>query len=148
MKHLASFLFIIGSLFSASISAQDTQKSEIVSEKYHKIVIQLTSADTNVHKGLMRQLDNMTKAAPNAIIEVVCHGPGINLLVSSKTIVAQKMDQLAKEQYVAFVACENTLSQKKIEKTEILPIAKYTPAGIIYIVEKQEDGWSYIKAGY
>lgn len=29
-----------------------------------------------------------------------------------------------------------------------LPVAGFVKAGIIHIVERQEDGWSYIKAGF
>lgn len=48
-----------------------------------------------------------------------------------------------------FVVCENTLKNRKISKDAFPEIlVEYTPAGIAEIVEKQEQGWSYIKGGY
>jgi len=44
--------------------------------------------------------------------------------------------------------CENTLKQRKIDKSEILPEASFVPVGIAELVLKQEEGWAYIKAGF
>lgn len=112
----------------------------------HKIVFQLTSADTNVHKMLVRQLGNVLTAAPNSMVEVVCHGPGIAMLTTQQTIVQPKIIEL-KGKGIQFVVCENTLRERKVTKEEIIPEAGFVKAGIIEIVKKQEEGWSYIRAG-
>lgn len=50
---------------------------------------------------------------------------------------------------VRFLICENTLKNRKISKEVFIPeIAEYIPAAIAEIVEKQEQGWSYIKDGF
>lgn len=147
MRLLTTLTFLLFTLVSTPIFAQKGEATNVVSEKPHKIVIQLTSSDTAVHKGLMKQLNNITSAAPLAEIEVVCHGPGIQIMVKEKTIVSEKMEKLVSEQKVSFIACENTLREKKIDKSTIVSFAQFAPAGIIYIVERQEAGWSYIKAG-
>ena len=113
----------------------------------HKIIFQLASEDTLVHKGLMRQLNNVLTAAPNAKIEVVCHGPGIYLLVNDKTTMLQKIQEL-KNKGVTFAACENTLKERNISKDKIIPEAFFVPSAIVEIVIKQEEGWSYIKSGF
>jgi intracellular sulfur oxidation DsrE/DsrF family protein len=113
----------------------------------HKIVFQLSSDDTLVHKALVRQLNNVLNAAPNAKIEVVCHGPGINFLVSGKTVVLDKI-QLLRTKGVAFEACENTLKEKNISKDKIIAEAGFVQSALIEIVTRQEEGWSYIKAGF
>jgi intracellular sulfur oxidation DsrE/DsrF family protein len=57
--------------------------------------------------------------------------------------------QALKSKGVKFVVCENTLKNRKISKDAFPEIlVEYTPAGIAEIVEKQEQGWSYIKGGY
>ena len=115
--------------------------------RIHKIVFQLTSDDTLVHKGLMKQLNNVLTAAPNAKIEVVCHGPGISFLVIDKTTVYTNIKQM-KAKGIKFEACENTLKEKNISKDRIIPEAGLVPSAIVEIVTKQEEGWSYIKAGF
>jgi hypothetical protein len=52
------------------------------------------------------------------------------------------------EQGVSFVVCENSLKQQKLTKEQIFPKAGFVPAGLVEIIEKQEQGWSYIKAGF
>ncbi|HRO98591.1 MAG TPA: DsrE family protein [Flavobacteriales bacterium] len=123
-----------------SLKAQETPSK-------HRIVMQLVSGDTLVHKGLMRQLRNMLEAAPTMQLEVVCHGPGMDLLMSDRSIVADKVKQFS-ERGIVFLACENTIKERNLDRSKVLPEAGYVKAGIIHIVERQEDGWSYIKAGF
>lgn len=142
MSNKLLFTIVIMSL-SFVTYAQNKKQSNIV----HKIVFQLTSDDTLVHKGLMKQLNNVLTAAPNTNIEVVCHGPGINLLVADKTTVYAKIQEM-KAKGVAFEACENTLKEKNIPKNKIIPEAGIVPSAIVEIVIRQEEGWSYIKSGF
>lgn len=131
-------------LMSTFIFAQNESSEVDLAE--HKIVFQLTSADTNVHKMLVRQLGNVLAAAPNSRIEVVCHGPGIAMLTTKQTIVHPKVSEL-KGKGIDFVVCENTLKERKVTKEEIISEAAFVKAGILEIVKKQEEGWSYIRAG-
>ena len=137
---LLTALMLMSSLIFAQNESSDVDLAE------HKIVFQLTSADTNVHKMLVRQLGNVLAAAPNSKIEVVCHGPGITMLTTKQTIVHPKVSEL-NGKGIDFVVCENTLKEKKVTKEEIIPEAAFVKAGIIEIVRKQEEGWSYIRAG-
>jgi intracellular sulfur oxidation DsrE/DsrF family protein len=113
----------------------------------HKIVFQLTTADTVFHKALMKQLDNILRIAPDSKLEIVCHGPGLEMLMKEKCIVAPTIEAFTMRG-VEFVACEFSLKQRKVEKSQIIPSAGFVEAGIIEIVSKQEKGWSYIKSGY
>lgn len=115
--------------------------------RQHRIVMQLVSGDTLVQKGLMRQLGNMLEAAPTMKLEVVCHGPGMDLLMSDRSIVADKVKHFS-ERGIVFLACENTIKEKQLDRGKVMPVAGFVQAGIIHIVERQEDGWNYIKAGF
>ena len=95
----------------------------------------------------VKQLNNIITVAPDAIVEVVCHGPGLNMLLSGKTIVQEKINQLKKKNIV-FVACEFSMSERNIPKEKIIPEAGFVPYAIIEIVSRQEEGWSYIKPGF
>jgi len=130
---------------SATLQNDDLEKQ--LDAKPHKIVFQLTSADTNVHKSLMRQLNNILSVAHDSKMEVVCHGPGLDLLVIGKTIVQEKIAAL-KAAGVIFVACEFAMKERKVEKDKIIPEAGFVKAGVLEIVSKQEEGWSYIKLGF
>jgi intracellular sulfur oxidation DsrE/DsrF family protein len=113
----------------------------------HKIIFQLTTNDTMAHKALMKQLNNITTVAPTTKIEIVCHGPGLEMLITENSIVHQKIKQLSAIG-VSFIACEFSMKERNVPQDKIIPEAGYVKAGIIEIVTKQEQGWSYIKSGF
>jgi intracellular sulfur oxidation DsrE/DsrF family protein len=139
MKKLLLLLFAL-LMGVSTMFAQDAARP-------HRIIMQLTSGDTLVHKNLMKQFKNMKEAAPTMQIEVVCHGPGMDMLMSDRSIVQPKLEEFA-AQGIVFLACENTIKERKLDRSKVIPEAGYVKAGIIHIVERQEDGWSYIKAGF
>ena len=69
------------------------------------------------------------------------------MLVAEKSIVAEKLAKAAKGG-VIFNACEFSMKDQGIEKSQMLPDASYVPAAIIHIATLQEQGWSYIKSGF
>jgi len=83
----------------------------------------------------------------NAQLEIVCHGPGLDLLVKDKTTVQKEIEELDKL-HVAFVACEATMKRRGIDKSRIIPQARTVPAAILEISSKEQDGWSYVKEGH
>ncbi len=150
MKNLISILVFI--LFAVPVIAQETNPQQTNNptkdiSKHHRIIFQLTTDDSLAHKSLMKQLANITSVAPDTEIEVVCHGPGLNMLVKSKSVVQDRIF-LMKKKGIKFVACEFSMRERNVVKEEILPEAGYVKAGIIEIVTKQEQGWSYIKSGF
>jgi uncharacterized protein len=142
-------LFLLFSLaFTLNMAAQiTTTTAETVKDKAYKIVFQLTSNDTLVQKALIKQVNNALTAAPKSSIEVVCHNNGITFLQISKSLSAEGIKTL-KAKGVVFSACENTMADRKIAKTDILPEAVFVPSGIIEIADKQLSGWAYLKAGF
>lgn len=141
MKYYLPILFVchFGNL---SLKAQ----TETVDNTPYKMVIQLTSGDTAIHRSLVKQIHNALTAAPKSQIEVVCHNQGIAFLVASKTLQADKIREL-KARGVVFAACENTMRDRKIKREELVPESITVPAGIIEIVKKQRKHWAYLKAG-
>ena len=49
---------------------------------------------------------------------------------------------------IDFIACENTMMERKVPKESIIAEATFVKMGIGEIVRKQEQGWSYIKIGF
>ncbi|MBK9196321.1 MAG: DsrE family protein [Flavobacteriales bacterium] len=136
---MKKLLLLFALLISSVAFAQQT-------ERQHRIVMQLTSGDTLVHKNLMKQFKNMKEALPPCRSKL-CHGPGMDMLMSDRSIVQGKLKEFA-AQGIVFLACDNTIRERNLDPAKVLPEAGHVKAGIIHIVERQEDGWSYIKAGF
>lgn len=137
---IATFLLIFSFSVSQAQSDQATAR--------HNIIMQLSTNDTLAWKGLMNNLKNLKAGWGDSLaIEVVAHGPGIEFLMQNKTTQQQKIIEM-KKIGVVFIACENTMREKKIVKEQIIPEAEFVKMGIGEIVLKQEAGWTYIKAGF
>ena len=114
----------------------------------HHVVMQLTTNDTTVWKGLMLNIKHLRDSWGETVqIEVVSYGSGLDLLLLSKSNQMEKIKDFTKLG-VSFVACENTMRLRKISKDEVTPDAGYVPSGVGELVLKQEAGWSYIKSGF
>ena len=131
-------------LSSFFVSAQQTTAEKIP----HKVVIQLSSSDTLVWKGLINNIKNLKAGWGDSVaIEVVVHGPGIGFLMKEKTTQSDRIMEF-KSKGVMFMACENTLQERKISKESIIPEAGFVKSAVTEIILKQEQGWSYIKSGF
>jgi intracellular sulfur oxidation DsrE/DsrF family protein len=116
-------------------------------EKVHNVVFHLSTPDTLAYRALTKQLDNVLKVWPKANIEVVIHNKGLGFVIKGKSHFEPEIDVLVNKG-VKFVVCENSLQQQKLTKEQIFTQASFVPAGLVEIIEKQEAGWSYIKAGF
>jgi len=152
MKKIIPILLLFGSIqYSITAQAQhnlilkDAATTE--TKKNHEIIFQFSTSDTLAQKALMKQLNNILNESPNTKIEVVCHGPGLVMLVKNKTTVYNSLQQMHRRG-VWFVACEFSMSERNVTKEEIITEAGFVKGGIIEIVDKQEKGWSYIKSGF
>lgn len=134
MKKVGSLIIVL--LFFKAVLAQEP-----------KVIFHLQSADTLVYKSVVSQVSNLKKEFPLAGIEVLCHGPGIDFLRDKKTRYASRLVAMGFSD-VNLVACEFTMSQRKIKKDDLLPAVSTVPFGIAEIVRKQRAGWIYIKAGF
>jgi hypothetical protein len=114
--------------------------------KQHKIVWDVNSKDTIVHSMVLRQINNVLNAAPDTKIEVVFHGYAITELVTDSSFFADKI-KTAQGKGVVFAACNNSLKRVKIDPSLVLPGVVVVPVAILELSTKQQEGWSYIKAG-
>ena len=76
-------------------------------------------------------------------IEVVAYGPGIGMLKLDSEA-SGGVSQAMKEG-VKVVACENTMRNQKIARGDMLGGIGYVNAGVVEIMQKQREGWAYIR---
>ena len=117
-------------------------------QKEHKIVFDFTKGDTASFSTMMRQIRNITKAAGNSKIEIVCYGPGLDMLMKNKTTVNKEIEEFTGKFNVVFAACEASMQRRGIKKEELLSQVTTVPLASLEISSKQQEGWSYLKAGY
>ncbi len=134
---MKKYFFFLSMVVSAQVFAQQQPK----------VIMHLQSSDTLVYKSVVNQVANLKKELPDAEIELMCHGPGIEFLLKGKSKYANKLDKL-KLKGVTVVGCEFTMAQKNIKKEDLVPFATTVPFGIAEIVKKEQDNWLYVKLGF
>jgi|SRR5437762_10795662 len=135
-------------IFSCIVSAFFFTSIIFAQQKQHKIVFDFTKSDTASFATMVRHAKNIMNMTGNAKLEVVCHGPGLDMLVKDKTTVQKEIEELQGKFNVVFAACQETMRRRGIDKSQLLSQAITVPAAILEISSKEQDSWSYVKEGY
>lgn len=116
----------------------------------HKVVIQVSSADTKTQTIALNNAVNIQKHyAPGEVdVEIVAYGPGLSILTQGKKNKnAKRVESLAMSD-ITFSACGNTMkkvTKKKGKTPKLIEGVKVVPAGVIRIMELQSKGYAYIR---
>jgi hypothetical protein len=123
--------------------------------KPHRVVIQVDQNDAEVMNLALNNAKNVIEyyrgKNEDAEVEIVAYGPGLNMLREDTSPVKDRIKQLAEVSYpskIAFAACNTT--KQGMEKREghpitIVPQATIVPAGVVRIMQLEEEGYSYVK---
>jgi hypothetical protein len=79
----------------------------------------------------------------NVELELVAYGPGISMLTMDSPV-GERVAEAVKSG-VRVVACENTMKGKKLSRADMLPSIGYVRAGVVELIEKQREGYAYIR---
>ena len=124
-------------------------------EKAHRVVFQIDTADVAIMNLTLNNATNVIDYYRNnheaVEVDIVAFGPGLNMYRSDKSGVADRIKHLAEyglPSKVQFSACNNT--KTAMEKAEGHPItllseATLVPSGVVQIMQRQEQGWSYVR---
>ena len=136
-------IFPVAMLLAAAVNAADV----------HRVVFHVSEADAARQELVLNNASNVNQyyqdKGEEVEIEIVTYGPGLTMLIPGKSPVAERVDSISQNySNVTFRACANThrkMSQKAGKEIPLMPQAKMVPSGVIHLVERQEQGWSYVR---
>ena len=117
------------------------------SQTRHKVVIQFTDTDSVSQASVLGQVKNIRTDLPDTDIEVVCHGPGLDLLIKKSTKVSSQISEWSSKG-VVFAACNNTMRRRGVKPEDLQKEATIVPSAMTQLIKRQEEGWSYVKGGH
>ena len=117
------------------------------SQTRHKVVIQFTDTDSVSQASVLGQVKNIRTDLPDTDIEVVCHGPGLDLLIKKSTKVSSQISEWSSKG-VVFAACNNTMRRRGVKPEDLQKEATIIPSAMTQLIKRQEEGWSYVKGGH
>ena len=110
-----------------------------------KVVIQVSDGDQAKWNLALNNARNIQAdlGAANVDIEIVAYGPGIGMLKLDSPV-ANRVDE-ANAAGVKVLACENTMKGQKLVRSDMLGSVGYVNAGVVEIMQRQQQGWAYIR---
>ena len=124
-----------------------SSSAELVAQQTTQVLLHLQSADTLVLRSIVSQISNIKKAFPDAEVELVCHGPGLDFLLKEKSVYVNKLQRMNLKN-VSFAGCEFTMAQRNVKREDLVDFTKTVPFGIAEIIKKQQANWLYVKLGF
>lgn len=143
---LASALALVAFLLPAS-------PADAHQDKVHRVVIHVDDNDPKRMNMALNNAQNIDayykKKGEEVIIEVVAYGPGLHMLRADTSPVKKRIISFGENfDNISFRACGNTkrkMSKKAGKEIPILSQAKMVPSGVVHLMERQEQGWSYVR---
>lgn len=122
-------------------------------QKVHKVVFHVDENDPARMNLVLNNVRNIKvyyqETGEEVEIEVVAYGPGLHMLRSDTSPVKDRIVSLLENfEGLTFSACGNTqkaMTRKESKPVPIMPQAVMVPAGVVQLMERQEQGWTYIR---
>ena len=122
--------------------------SSVYANQPHKLVIQVSSDDPQTQTIALNNAVNVQKhyGMDNVMVEIVAYGPGLTLL-TAQSKQKSRVESLAMQD-ITFSACGNTMSKMEKKSGKKVVLAEgvtVVPAGVVRIMELQEQGYAYLR---
>ena len=111
----------------------------------NRLVLQVSDDDVKKWNTVFNNVRNVQAdlGPANVDIEIVVYGPGIGLL-KADSLVANRVED-AMDTGIRFVACGNTMTAQNLTKDDMIDKIDYAQAGIVRLMQRQQQGWVYIR---
>jgi uncharacterized protein len=122
-------------------------------QKEHRLILQVNTNDAAAMNLTLNNAMNVTEyykeAGDKVKIEVIAFGPGLHMLRDDTSPVKARIETMAlSTPEVSFKACGNTqqsMSKAENKDIKLIPQAEVVPSGVVRVVQREEQGWSYVK---
>ena len=108
----------------------------------------MSSRDSINQQTIVREIGLITGASPDAKLEIVIYGQGLDLAVKNRSAQQAAIEKIITSNKATFKVCAMTMKRNNIDSTQLVPGVEIVPDGIYEIISKQQAGWGYIKVGH
>lgn len=123
--------------------------------KPHRLLIHVDQNDPAVMNLALNNATNVIEyynaKGEDVDVDIVAYGPGLHMLRADTSPVQDRIKQLKGTAFpskVQFSACGNTkenMEKKEGHAVSVLSDATIVPSGVVRLMEKQQEGWSYVR---
>jgi intracellular sulfur oxidation DsrE/DsrF family protein len=141
-----NLIFASSMLAAIAVGGAPIAAAADASSVKNRVVIQVSDYDQKVWNLALNNARNLQQALgeENVEIEIVVYGAGAIGMLKKDSPVAKRISD-ARDKKVTVVACETTMKGMHLTYDDMLPTVGFVPGGIVEIMQKQQQGWSYIR---
>lgn len=114
----------------------------------YNVVFDVTGRDSITQRFAVRWVNEILTSNPDANLEVVMYGQGLDLVIKGRSLYADQVTALAQNKNVAFRVCAVAMKSNNITTDQLLSNVQTVPDGIYEVISKQAEGWGYIKVAH
>jgi uncharacterized protein len=143
--HARTFMRALAVLALVSVAAGPLASAAQPIPQRNRVLIQVSDGDVAKWNLALNNARNLQTdlGSSNVDIEIVAYGPGIGMLKLDSPV-ANRIGE-AKDAGVKVMACENTMKTQKLTRADMLDGISYAAAGVVEIMQKQQEGWAYLR---
>ena len=110
-----------------------------------RVVFHVTESSPQKWNMVLNNVANLQQdlGKGNVTIEVVTHGPGIDMFKAESAVGARLAQAL--DNNVVLAACENTMRNAKVTKADMYGGVSFVPSGVTHIIQRESQGWYYLR---
>ncbi|MEA1880232.1 MAG: DsrE family protein [Campylobacterota bacterium] len=142
MKRLIPLLVF---MISAVYAETEFAKPKPAMDNPRQLIFSIPSAESKEVNRIISTVNNVIKfyGIENTEVVIVAYGQGIKALFKKGDIDIRKRIEALMTYDVEFIACGNTMRTLKIDKKDLLDDIGFATAGIVEIIERKLQGFSY-----
>ena len=141
-------IFLISILMSSFlISETEFAKPKPAIDNPRKILFSIDTLEDKEVNHVISTVNNVIKfyRPENTEVVIVVYSQGVKILRKNSDKETRKRIEALMTYDIEFVACENSLRTLGIKKKELIDDLSFGTAGIVEIIERKLQGFTYIK---
>ena len=141
-------IFLVLCMFGFALSETSFSEPKPSFEKPRRVVYSLHTGDVDTVSHTIGSMYNILKEYPAESLKIVVVAYGKGMRVLKKDYDKKTLDRIKSlmEYDVEFIGCKNTMETMKWKESDFIDGISFTQAGIVEVIEKQQDGYIGITA--
>ncbi len=142
---MKKILILLACVFSFTVAETEFAEPKPAIDNPRKIVFSIPSGEIDEINRILSTVNNVMKfyRPENTEVVIVAYGQGLkSLLKKGDTNVRKRIEALMTYD-VEFIACGNTMRTLHIDQKDLLDDIGFATAGIVEIIERQLQGYTY-----
>lgn len=151
MQIIRSLAFLLAIMLSHTVQTAFAQNKAVnftgaeATLSHYKALYVLNSGDEKHIKGTLKNIKNSLADArlKNKLeIELIVFGDGVKVFANDGPY--EETLRALQSQGVILAQCENTIRERKIDKSSLFSFISYVPSGAGEMIIRQQQGWAII----